>query len=294
MWPTRIFASVPSRAIAVELAEEVRRAVFKKGTAMRDACDLHEVCREGGFLPRRADKAFSAAKHDALLIPRPDGGFSIVVDPIPKDEDRLSVDINRHRNRFRIAHEIGHSFFYDRSFSPPCRLVPVSVKEEIFCDEFASALLIPRSIVAEKAVDPASIFELHKQYDVSVEVAARSLSRVSPNTTIIGLLWKSHPKSGEGMRIVWSAGPRYLPSNARLRSAVVDQAATVGKAVATERLSVGGLRGNFHVSASRRRGRKQLIAVVTKPEDSSSDTAKIGDAATPQPTLLASTIGIEY
>ena len=275
MWPTRVFASVPSKEIAVELADEVRRAVFDNAWAMQRACDLHEVCRQGGFLPRRADREFSATNHDALLIPRPDGHFSIVVDPIPKTETRLSADIIRHRNRFRIAHEIGHSFFYDRNFTPPRRLFPASTKEEEFCDEFASALLIPRSIVAQQIADPASIFELHKQYDVSVEVAARSISRVSPYATIIGMLWRSHPTTGEGMRVVWSAGPRYLPMHARLKSSVVDRAATVGEASATERLNVGGLRGNFQVKASRLRGRKQLIAVVTDFREIKTETANI-------------------
>lgn len=291
MWPKQKLATVPGNEVAVELADEVRRAVFDAANPMRDACDLHEVCRQGGFLPRRVDRDFSKTNHDALLIPRPDGQFSIVVDPIPKTETSLSVDIIRHRNRFRIAHEIGHSFFYDRSTSPPRRLTRPSAEEEEFCDEFASALLIPRSVAKQRTADPASIFELQKLYDVSVEVAARSLARVSPDITIVGMLWKSHPSTGEGMRVVWSAGPAYLPLNVRLRSTVVDRAATTGEASAVEKLSVGGLRGSYQVTASRLRGRKQLVAVVTGRSDSNRDVEDSNEFPVPVTEPLGLSFG---
>lgn len=293
MWPKHKLVAVPGKETAVEIAEEVRKAVFGAASATQVACDLHEVCRHGGFLPRRVDRAFSDTSHDALLIPRADGQFSIVVDPIPKAETSLSVDIIRHRNRFRIAHEIGHSFFYDRSFSPPRRLTRPSAEEEEFCDEFASALLVPRHVAKVQTADPRSIFELQKLHDVSVEVAARSVARVSPDITIVGLLWKSHPSTGPGMRVVWSAGPRYLPTGVRLKSTVVDRAATVGDASAVERLNVGGLRGNYRVTASRLHGRKQLVAVVTELSGEGRDSAKVKDLSARVTAPLALDFGDE-
>ena len=81
----------------------------------RGRCDLQAICRIGMFLPKRDDRRFADSSHDALMVPRRDGVFVILVDPIPKSGAMIAPDVGRHRNRFRIAHEIGHSFFYDRS-----------------------------------------------------------------------------------------------------------------------------------------------------------------------------------
>lgn len=72
----------------------------------------------------------------ALLLPRPAGGFTVLVDPRSSPAgDRSPSLIDR-----RAAHEIGHTLFYSRG-NPPRRMFPPAPHEEQFCDAFAHALL---------------------------------------------------------------------------------------------------------------------------------------------------------
>src|SRR5260221_7349902 len=127
------FAAVPPENIAAELAVAVRQAVLGATAGLEAYCDLVEVCRAGGF--RTTELANNDGHHlpEALLIPTAGGTFTIVV-----RRDDYQQRVNRQRSRFRIAHEIGHSFFYDRSLRPPKKLTDDSKNEERFCDKFAS------------------------------------------------------------------------------------------------------------------------------------------------------------
>jgi hypothetical protein len=78
---------------------------------------------------------------DALLVPSRGSQFVIVVDPramgsAPR-EDECAVES---RCAFQIAHEIGHTFFFDIS-RPPRRRVRYTRGEEEYCDRFAVALV---------------------------------------------------------------------------------------------------------------------------------------------------------
>ena len=268
MWPKKRFFSVPPLSEAVTLADEIRFSVFNDGARKNGYCDLVEICRQGGFFPERHDGGFGETSHDALLVPRLDGSFKILVDPLPKSELSTSKDIARHRNRFRIAHEIGHSFFYDRNKNPPRRLTQSSVGEEAFCDEFASALLVPRTAVLGIQPAASSVFLLQHDYDVSAEVAARALAKAYPTVSVVGMMWLPNPNTGVyGMRVVWADGPRFIPQIARLHSSAINRATTGGEAEGVEQLSVGELRGRFSISAARPKGRKQMIAVLTPAAD---------------------------
>lgn len=115
-----------------------------------------------------------------LLVPRREGGFRIEVDPSPPEGWRgapraLQEEVTRHRLRFTVMHEIAHSLFYRREARPPERLVKGSEEQERFCDELASALLVPRSAAMSMPLRPESALALHRAYDVSLEVATRAL-----------------------------------------------------------------------------------------------------------------------
>jgi Zn-dependent peptidase ImmA (M78 family) len=89
----------------------------------------------------------------------------------------MTASTRRHRTRFLISHEIGHTFFYELSARRPRRLLPVgSAAEEEFCTEFARALLIPPEAVAQTPPCADTVFELAQRYDVSVELAARTFA----------------------------------------------------------------------------------------------------------------------
>ena len=283
-WEATRFVSVPALEVAAELAHAVARAALGDNwESASGRCDLREICRQGGFNAQRLDRRFSTSSHDALLVPQQNGTFSILVDPLPKNEVTLADDLARHRNRFRIAHEIGHSFFYDRRVPPPLRLFPCSDKEEAFCDEFASALLVPRSIIRNITPSPANVFVIAQKYDVSVELAARAVAKVHPAISIAGLLWKPHPtKAGRpNLRVAWSAGPRFIPRNAALHSETVSRAAIEGESHGVENLNAAGLRGGFSVQAARLPKRKQMIVFLSPAEEGAEESRESGAKIVP-------------
>jgi hypothetical protein len=83
----------------------------------------------------------------AAMAPTEDG-FVFVADdrPTPRQaeacESETSEQLARALVNLRLAHELGHVFFYDRS-CPAARMTPVSPAEEDFCDTFAEALVGP-------------------------------------------------------------------------------------------------------------------------------------------------------
>ncbi len=124
----------------------------------------------------------------ALLVPRR-AHFDVVVDTEPRGGwaqvgDDLRADLDRHRLRFRAAHEIGHSFFYERAAGGIVRRVPDSDEQERFCDAYARALLVPPNVAAALSPTPGSVLELQLRYDVSVELAARALGDAHPEAPI--------------------------------------------------------------------------------------------------------------
>src|SRR5207237_1403015 len=125
----------------------------------------------------------------ALLRPWRDHCFQICVDPTPpRVQVEASEDTRRHRIRFRVAHEIGHGFFFDRSWPTPRRLAPIGRREEEdFCNEFARVLLVPASQVARAEPIAESVFALADRFDVSAEVSARALAAGHPNRLLVAL-----------------------------------------------------------------------------------------------------------
>jgi Zn-dependent peptidase ImmA (M78 family) len=73
----------------------------------------------------------------------PDFGspFEIFCDTWVRDGDESRI-------AFRIAHELGHTLFYDWGQSPPKQLIPTSSAEEQFCDQFAESFL---ALLSEKS-----------------------------------------------------------------------------------------------------------------------------------------------
>ena len=226
-------------------------------------CDLRKVCSLGRFLPKVTSFRGEVKSHDALLIPRKDGSFIIPVDPAPPQEDNVHWELARHRNRFRVAHEVGHSFFYDRGSAPPRRLLAPSEEEERFCDEFAAELLIPQTAVRRSGFTPQDIFSIHALYDVSVEASSRAVSRAHPDLSIAGIIWRPSRRTKEpALRVVWCAGPRFIPVGMRLNSEAVDRASSTGNCYRVEEFDFDRLEGRYHVWAGKLPGRKQLVAVL--------------------------------
>lgn len=91
------------------------------------------------------------------------------------------------RRRFGIAHEIGHTFFYNLEHDPPTKVLPRELsrllgekKEEDICNAFARELLMPKELVQRDIANSKDrnlqmIIDLAAKYVVSPEVAARRL-----------------------------------------------------------------------------------------------------------------------
>jgi hypothetical protein len=109
--------------------------------------------------------------------------------------------------RFRICHEVAHSFFFDRDGELPTAIVGTSDAQEEVCDRFASELLVPRK--AARALEPAapSIVELHSRFCVSLEAAARAFADAHGNLAVALFIGDS-----EASRLQWSNCPEKAPA----------------------------------------------------------------------------------
>jgi hypothetical protein len=93
----------------------------------------------------------------ACLIPSEQGGFVVWVDDRPSPSEAASGEAGGKRGpnsplvRFRLAHELAHTFFYEAG-RPPTRRTPPDAAEEAFCDSFAALLLVEQPADARRAV----------------------------------------------------------------------------------------------------------------------------------------------
>lgn|GEM_PF-6999252 len=136
------------------------------------------VCR-----PQRINKARTV--EGDLRAHRDRDRFRIRVDPTPRRgwigmSPALKAKVARHRFRFRVCHELGHTFFFERGRGKgPKRARPWLASEELWCDEFARSLLVPRAPASQMPLSADSPFALQARFDVSLEVAARALFAAS-------------------------------------------------------------------------------------------------------------------
>lgn len=116
----------------------------------------------------------------ARLVPCQDK-FKIVV-----CTERNETPLAKKRRRFTIAHEIGHTYFFNLAHEPFVRLPGLerySPSEERLCDMFASALLMPEELLLKKYHSYNTshflriLYELHNEFDVSYGAMALRLIR---------------------------------------------------------------------------------------------------------------------
>lgn len=154
--------------------------------------------------------------YDALLEPD-EGGFTVLLDE----------GHPRSRQRFSLAHEIAHTFFYDSRALPPVRLcgAPPDPTEERLCNIAAAQLLIPVSVLADAVgrEEPSAsvVLRLASEFDVSAHAMARALvERSLWDAAILGLAWDpgSPPKKVAALRSPWSAtaDPFCIPTGSTL------------------------------------------------------------------------------
>ncbi|MGA8746593.1 MAG: ImmA/IrrE family metallo-endopeptidase [Solirubrobacterales bacterium] len=168
---------MPGLEEARRIAEALR---CNWGVAEGGKLDLGEMLDRTGVELVLGDLGSAEGGPQGLLTPLSYGGYRIEVDPAPPLgwgalSQTLREEIRRHRTRFVAVHEIAHTLFYWHGRGGPERLLGDSEEQERFCDALAAALLVPPATAAEMALRPESVVELHKRFDVSIEVAARAL-----------------------------------------------------------------------------------------------------------------------
>lgn len=215
---------------AAVLAAEVRRAILGRALVDAPLRDFDAFCRAGGFAIRPARLLPEQGGKQALLIPKAGDAFDIRIDPTPRHgwdgvDPQLRKDLERHRARFLIAHEMAHSFFFTRGRGAPRRQGSAGRAEEAFCDEFARWLLVPHRVAESASPTAAEIARLQQCFDVSLEVAARAVAAAQELWIGIGLVDGSHSVSRQ-----WSSAD-HGPGNADpLASPIVQHAVRRGSA----------------------------------------------------------------
>lgn len=142
--PSTRFLAPPAVEQASRLALTVREAL---GIGASDPVDVEAMISGLGWQVQRRHLDADWGGVQALMAPAA-GGFLFVVDPRPSPacpSGSLNVGVEvLERAIFsrRLAHELGHVFFYDTG-SPARRLLRHSEAEEKYCDAFAAALLLP-------------------------------------------------------------------------------------------------------------------------------------------------------
>lgn len=203
LWGEGPLDTVPSVAEAVEFAADAR-AVAGQSNA---TTDLRSICATARVRVQTARLGGAEGRQEAMLVPLPGNRFGVSVDPTPRGGWRripvhLRKELRRHRLRFRIGHELGHTLFYSRGGDEPQRHLFDSAAQEEFCDSFSRELLIPRHDARRANPTPQGLLRLQARCDVSLELAARAMSVAQPGVSIA--LWFDDPE--EGMALQWANG----------------------------------------------------------------------------------------
>jgi hypothetical protein len=206
---------------------------------------------------------------EATLRPHPSQNrFYVTVDPTPRHgwegtprPNRTAL--SRQRFRFRACHELGHALHFERRPGhPPSRRVPWRGNEELWCDEFARALLVPPDAAGELSPTAASAFDLQKQFDVSLELALRALVAAHPGCEAALWFWPANGAGGADSLIrQWSSAEQDVSLYPWLSSPLVAAALTVGEAAGSVRaLADGSPRKGATVCAHTERRQVLLVA----------------------------------
>ena len=185
-------AAVPEVSAASRYAELLRASIDGDDARHRPLPHLDAFCAATGMVITTASLRGAAGGVQATIAPLHGDRFHVVVDPEPlggwsRFESSVRDDLRRQRYRFRLAHELAHTFFYDRSGAEPRRRILLTKQEEIFCDHFARGLLLPDEALRGCKLSPRSVIALQQRFDVSLETAVRGVAAVRSDV-FLGLL----------------------------------------------------------------------------------------------------------
>jgi hypothetical protein len=139
----------PSAAAAI-LAAVAPEAVQACRDRERSAA-LLDLCGRQGVDIRQVLWRTIGDSHLAVLVPGGNGRFRVTLNsPEAYRSIRRCLTYSAFARRL-VAHEVAHTFFYDRTTFEPKRAIPVSLDEERFCDAFADAFMAGAGLVNDRA-----------------------------------------------------------------------------------------------------------------------------------------------
>lgn len=217
-WPHTPLRSIPNMRQTRCLARAVRAAVLGPNAATAPL-DEQRLCQLGGFLVEERTLHAAEGRLEALLFPHLDDRFRVFIDAEPPGgwnnvEEARRDELRRHRRRFRLGHEVAHTFFYDRSGERPRALIQTSPRQERFCDDFARALLVPPEFAEAVPATAESAVGLHRRFDVSVELACRALAQAHVGRACVAVLLLDRPAE---QAIQWASEPEAARELLKLR-----------------------------------------------------------------------------
>jgi len=208
------------------------------------------------------------------LVPIHGGFFIRINNRVPVfgwDESKTEGRPSSKFRNFSIAHEVGHTFFYDITLPIPRRPFndAGSRAEERLCDIFATELLMPE----EKFYDDAKrvlgkqehlvkgLIELSTLYKVSTQAVAIRLFELKVldrgRHVIIKWNWMPNPhkpqNSKRKLRVEWGAPATfpYIPKYLSTQVNSVFERSSFGNDVVSEKaeIKIGDLKGSYPVEA---------------------------------------------
>jgi len=204
--------------------------------------------------------SFGSIGKDALLIPT-DNGFRI----------KISSELPKSRQRFALAHEIGHTLFFNTD--GPCPFRPystdkASVYEERLCDIFAGEILVPehslrRHLQHTSEANVETLLNTARVFNISAQCLAIRIANLKLWDAAV-VNWAPDdvetvpiPPIGIApkLRVRWDAAPKghFIPkSDSAKPSSAVYLCYLKGTQLETdENLSLGSVRGMRRVSCIR-------------------------------------------
>lgn len=208
-WSSVQLQRIPPPSEADRLATALRRAHLGPDQVEEPISDLDRLLVEATASLEITDLGAHRGGLEAAVLPAR-GGFRVLVDPAVRTEvnglnAELTGNLGRQRLRFRVLHELAHTFFYDRS-DVPVRVVDGSAAQEAFCDRLAASFLLPTSVVAREQASPEAITMLQARYDVSLQLCVRRFAEVHRHElfAVLAAIGRHEPR----LRTQWAAPDR--------------------------------------------------------------------------------------
>ena len=166
----------------------------------REAINLQAILSQFGVSVHTISGETAARSPAGILGRKKNGDFVIGV------KTAEPAFLWRPRDRFTIAHELGHLLLIRKwNYSPPPEQHREYFACEALCNRFAGHLLIDRRAISPKpAVSAEACLEevrtLSRRFDVSLEVAAREFVQAHPGTMVCAV----RPRADMGgSQILW-------------------------------------------------------------------------------------------